>query len=204
VFTGIVERVARITAIAPVAGRLELEIETGRELAAEVRIGDSIALSGCCLTVVAIRGDRLAFQAVPETLRLTSLGARKVGDPINLERSMRADSRLDGHIVQGHVDGVGTVRALHPDGDDWLLRIDCPPELAAQLVPKGSVAVEGTSLTVVEPDGRGFSVALIPHTRAVTTLGKLEPGSVVNLELDVLGKYVFQYLQRTGIGRGQS
>lgn len=203
-FTGIVERVARITSIAPVAGRLELEIETGLEIAGEVRIGDSIALSGCCLTVVAIRGERLAFQAVPETLRLTSLGARKVGDPINLERSMRADSRLDGHIVQGHVDGVGTVRALRPDGDDILLRVDCAAELAVQLVPKGSVAVEGTSLTVVEPDSRGFSVALIPHTRAVTTLGALVPGSVVNLELDVLGKYVFQYLQRTGIGRAPS
>ena len=195
-FTGIVERVARITAIEPVGGRLELEVEVGSDLAGAVRIGDSIALSGCCLTVVAIRGDRLAFQAVPETLRLTSLGARKVGDPINLERSMRADSRLDGHIVQGHVDGVGTVCAVRPDGDDCLLRIDCPADLAIQLVPKGSVAVEGTSLTVVEPDPRGFSVALIPHTRAVTTLGKLEPGSVVNLELDVLGKYVFQYLQR--------
>jgi riboflavin synthase alpha subunit len=199
VFTGIVERVARITALSPAAGRLELEIETGSELAGEVRIGDSIALSGCCLTVVAIRGDRLAFQAVPETLRLTSLGARKVGDPINLERAMRADARLDGHIVQGHVDGVGTVRALRPDGDDWLLRIDCPAELAVQLVPKGSVAVEGVSLTVVEPDSRGFSVALIPHTRAVTTLGSMAPGSVVNLEVDVLGKYVFQYLRRSGI-----
>jgi riboflavin synthase len=196
VFTGIVERIARITRLESEAGRVELEIEAGADVAREVKLGDSIALSGACLTVVAVRGDRLAFQVVPESLRLTSLGARKAGQGINLERAMRADARLDGHIVQGHVDGVGTVREVRPDGDDRLIRIDCPTDLARQIVPKGSVAVEGVSLTVVEPDDRGFWVALIPHTRAVTTLGDLAPGQAVNLELDVLGKYVFRYLSR--------
>jgi riboflavin synthase alpha subunit len=202
VFTGIVERVARIARLESTGERLELEVEAGAEIAREVRIGDSVALDGCCLTVVAVRGERLAFQAVPETLRRTSLGARKAGDALNLERAMRADSRLDGHIVQGHVDGTGTVRELRAEGADQLVRIDAPRELAVQLVPKGSVAVEGVSLTVVEPDERGFWVALIPHTRAVTTLGALAPGQAVNLELDVLGKYVWKYLERIGRANG--
>ena len=200
-FTGIVERVARITRLEPVAGRVELEIEAGADLAGEVRLGDSIAISGCCLTVVAIRGSLLAFQAVPETLRRTSLGSRAVGDPVNLERAMRADARLDGHIVQGHVDGTGTIRAIERDGEDRLVRIECSPELARQIVPKGSVAVEGVSLTVVDPDEQGFAVALIPHTLAVTTLGRVASGAIVNLELDVLGKYVFRYLERAGLAR---
>jgi len=201
VFTGIVERVARITRLESVAGRVELEIDAGADLAAEVRLGDSIAIAGCCLTVVAVRGPTLAFQAVAETLRRTSLGSRKAGDAVNLERAMRADARLDGHIVQGHVDGTGTVRSIQPDGEDRLVRIDSPAELARQIVPKGSVAVEGVSLTVVEPDERGFAVALIPHTLAVTTLAGLSPGDPVNLELDVLGKYVFRYLERVGLAR---
>ncbi|HTO55686.1 MAG TPA: riboflavin synthase [Myxococcota bacterium] len=195
-FTGIVERIARITRLEHVAGRVELEIEAGADIAKDVRLGDSIALSGTCLTVVAVRGERLAFQVVPESLRMTSLGARKSGEGLNLERAMRVDARLDGHIVQGHVDGVGTVREVRADGEDRLIRIDCAPELAEQIVPKGSIAVEGVSLTAVDPDERGFGVALIPHTRAVTTLGALTPGQAVNLELDVLGKYVFRYLAR--------
>jgi len=194
VFTGIVERTARITRLEPVAGRVELEVELGADVAGEVRIGDSIALSGTCLTVVAVRGSNVAFQVVPESLRVTSLGARKVGGTLNVERAMRADARLDGHIVQGHVDGVGTVREVRADGDDRLVHIECSRDLAEQLVPKGSIAVEGVSLTAVSPDATGFWVALIPHTRAVTTLGALEPGQPVNLELDVLGKYVFRYL----------
>ena len=201
-FTGIVERVGRLALLSAAGERLELEVEACAEIAREVRIGDSVALAGCCLTVIAVRGDRLAFQAVPETLRRTSLGARRAGDPLNVERAMRADARLDGHIVQGHVDGTGSVRELRAEGDDLLVRIDAPRELAVQLVPKGSVAVEGVSLTVVDPDERGFWVALIPHTRAVTTLGALAPGQAVNLELDVLGKYVWKYLER--IGRADS
>ena len=201
-FTGIVERVAKIARLEPSGERLELEVEAGAEIASAVRIGDSVAHDGCGLAVVAVRGGRLAFQAVPETLRRTSLGARSAGDALNLERAMRADSRLDGHIVQGHVDGTGRVAELRAEGDDLLVRIDAARELALQLVPKGSIAVEGVSLTVVEPDERGFWVALIPHTRAVTTLGKLTPGQPVNLELDVLGKYVWKYLERIGRANG--
>lgn len=203
-FTGIVERVGRITRLGSGPGAIELEIEVGADLVREVRLGDSIALAGCCLTVVELRGDRLAFEAVPETLRCTSLGARRVGDAVNVERAMRIDARLDGHIVQGHVDGTGTVRSVQAASGDVLVRIDCAGEIARQLVPKGSVTVDGVSLTVVEPDASGFSVALIPHTREVTTLGACEPGRVVNLELDVLGKYVFRYLERTGVARSGS
>jgi riboflavin synthase len=196
VFTGIVERVARIARLEHVAGRVDLEVEAGPEIAGEVKLGDSVALSGACLTVVGVRGGRLAFQVVPESLRMTSLGSRTVGQGLNLERAMRADGRLDGHIVQGHVDGVGTVREVRAEGEDQLVRIDCPRNLAVQLVPKGSITVEGVSLTAVDPDDAGFWVALIPHTRSVTTLGALVPGQAVNLELDVIGKYVFRYLAR--------
>ncbi len=200
-FTGIVERVVRVTRLETARGRVELEIDAGADLAGEVRVGDSISISGCCLTVIAVRGATLAFQAVPETLRRTSLGSRKLGDPLNLERAMRADGRLDGHIVQGHVDGTGTIRSIQRDGEDRLVRIDCPAELARQIVPKGSVTVEGVSLTVVDPDEAGFAVALIPHTLAVTTLGGVAPRMHVNLELDVLGTYVLRYLQSAGLSR---
>ncbi len=203
-FTGIVERVAAITRLESVAGRVELEIAAGAEIAGEVRPGDSVSISGCCLTVVAVRGGTLAFQAVPETLRRSSLGSRKPGDTVNVERAMRADARLDGHIVQGHVDGTGTIRSVQSEAGDCLMRVDCSAEIARQIVPKGSVAVEGVSLTVVEPDERGFSVALIPHTLAITTLGRLSAGGVVNLELDVLGKYVFRYLQAAGLARDKT
>jgi riboflavin synthase alpha subunit len=199
VFTGIIEgqgSLLRLEVASAEGERLELEVDVGSEIASDVRIGDSIALSGCCLTVTGVRETVLAFQAVPETLRLTSLGDRAVGDRINVERSMRADARFGGHIVQGHVDGTGRVAAVRQEGDEVQLRIDCPEELARLLVQKGSVAVDGVSLTVVEPDARGFSVALIPHTLAETTLGAAKQGDRVNLEVDVLGKYVFSYLDR--------
>jgi riboflavin synthase alpha subunit len=162
-------------------------------------VGDSVALDGCCLTVTHVEGERLSFQAVPETLRLTSLGARRAGDQLNVERALRADARLGGHVVQGHVDGTGTVRSVEHAGEDVRMRIDCGAEIARLLVPKGSVAVDGVSLTVVAPDASGFSVALIPHTLAATTLGRRRAGDTVNLETDVLGKYVVSYLDRLGL-----
>jgi riboflavin synthase len=193
VFTGIVEHCARIVRLE--RGDLcEIEIDAG-PAAEGVAIGDSVALDGCCLTVVRVGGSRLVFQAVPETLRKSALGARAVGDRVNLERSLRADARLGGHFVQGHVDGTGEVREVVRRGDDVLLRIDCPAEVVRYLVPKGSVAVDGVSLTVVDPDPSGFWVALIPHTLQATTLGGRRVGDRVNLEGDVLGKYVLRYLE---------
>lgn len=195
-FTGIVEHRAEIVRIQNDAV-CEVEIDAG-PAAEGVAVGDSVALDGCCLTVTRARGARLVFQAVPETLRKSSLGDRRVGDRVNVERSLRADARLGGHFVQGHVDGTGVVRELVRRGEDVLLRVDCAPDVARYLVPKGSVTVDGVSLTVVDPDAAGFWVALIPHTLRATTLGTRSAGDRVNLEGDVLGKYVLRYLESLG------
>ena len=195
-FTGIVEAIAPIVRIDRLDDRVELEIEVTPEFGAGVKIGDSVAISGCCLTATRVTHGGISFEAVPETLRRTSLGRRGPGDRVNVERAMRADARFDGHIVQGHVDGTGQVRSVRRAGSDVIVRTDCRSELARQLVDKGSVTVDGVSLTVIEPDDSGFSVALIPHTLEVTTLGELHEGDLVNLEMDVLGKYVLRYLEQ--------
>ncbi len=196
-FTGIVEAVGTVVQIDLEEDCVDLVVRVTPEFSG-VKVGDSVAINGCCLTVTAVDGARLSFQAVPETLRLTSLGARAPGDRVNLERAMRADARFDGHIVQGHVDGTGRIRSLRRAGSDVLLRTECGSELAHQLVPRGSITLDGVSLTVIDPDASGFTVALIPHTLAVTTLGERQEGDGVNLELDVLGKYVLRYLERRG------
>ena len=193
-FTGIVECRGRIAHFERKEGRVDLAVDMSPYLTEDVAIGDSIALDGLCLTVTAIDGARLSFQAIPETLEKTALADFGVGDGLNVERALRAGDRLGGHIVQGHVDGTGVVREVRRDGEDVRMRVDCSEEIAALLVPKGSVTVAGVSLTVVEPDPGGFSVALIPHTLAETTLGERVVGERVNLEVDVLGKYVYQYL----------
>jgi riboflavin synthase len=205
VFTGIVEALGRVRALRPQGAKLELVVEAP-ELAAGARVGDSIAVNGACLTVTAAGEGALHFDAVQETLDRTSLGQLVAGRTVNLERALRADGRLDGHVVQGHVDGVGRVRELRRAGDDVRLFVDCEPAFAELLVEKGSVAIEGVSLTVVGVEAAGFDVALVPHTLAVTTLGALEPGAAVNLEADVLGKYVLRYLGRIlpGAVRGPS
>jgi riboflavin synthase len=197
-FTGIVEGVGSISRLERVDDHIELDIEVPPELCDGVRIGDSVAIDGCCLTATACEAPRLSFQAVPETLRRTSLGQRESGAVVNVERAMRADARLDGHIVQGHVDGVGQIEARTLSGDDVIVRVSCKPEFAELLVEKGSVAIDGVSLTVVDAERDWFSVALIPHTLAVTTLGQRQVGDRVNLEADVVGKYVHAYLRRLG------
>jgi riboflavin synthase len=194
-FTGIVEHIGRIDRIERQAGLCRLYVDAG-PIAEGVKLGDSIAVLGTCLTVTEIAGSRLAFESVPETLARTRLGELKQGDAVNLERAMAADSRFDGHIVQGHVEGMGRVRRFDRNGDDVELHIQCDSELAAQLVDKGSVTIDGVSLTVVAVVSDGFHVVLIPHTLDVTTLSKLAVGASVNLELDVFGKYVKQYLDR--------
>jgi riboflavin synthase len=194
-FTGIVETVGIIEAVEPSAGLTRLVV--GAESIADgVKLGDSVAVNGGCLTVISIRDGRFAFEAIPETMERTSLGDLKVGSRVNLERAMRAGDRLDGHIVQGHVDGVGTVRQVIQDGNDVRLQIDCDPELADCVVEKGSIAIDGVSLTVAALLPSGFEVALIPHTLEVTTLSDRQPHDRVNLEADVLGKYVKRYLER--------
>jgi riboflavin synthase len=195
VFTGIVEAVGELRALRRHGGKAELVIEAPA-LVAGTRIGDSVAVNGTCLTVTEIEAQALHFEAVRETLERSALGGLREGSPVNLERALRADGRLDGHIVQGHVDGTGRVRALRREGADVRLFVDCEPAFAELLVEKGSVTIDGVSLTVVGVEPGGFDVALIPHTLAVTTLGRLGVGDAVNLEADVLGKYVKRYLER--------
>lgn len=194
-FTGIVETVGTLRALARRGATAELEVEAPA-LAAGARIGESVAVNGACLTVTGAEGGRLRFEAVQETLDRTALGELAPGSAVNLERALRADGRLDGHIVQGHVDATGRVRELRRAGEDVRLYVDCEPGFAELLVEKGSVAIDGVALTVVGLEPAGFDVALIPHTLAVTTLGRLAPGARVNLEADVLGKYVRRYLER--------
>jgi riboflavin synthase len=197
VFTGIVETVAEVTAIEPRGAGARLRVRAP-EIAAESRVGDSIAVNGCCLTVAERSAGEVAFDAVRETLDRTSLGALRPGGRVNLERALRADGRLDGHIVQGHVDETGRVRELRREASDTRLFVAASAAFTDWLVEKGSVAVDGVALTVVGLSREGFDVALIPHTLAVTTLGALAPGAPVNLEADVLGKYVRRYLARVG------
>ena len=199
-FTGIIETVGSVGAVAPHGDLFRIEIDAG-PVAEGVRIGDSVAVNGGCLTVTAAAGERLTFEAVVETLDRTALGDLVVGSRVNLERALRADGRFDGHIVQGHLDGTGRVRELRREGDDVRLVVECGAELAAQIVEKGSVAVDGVSLTVAGVDETGFDVALVPHTLVATTLGALRPSDRVNLEVDVLGKYVKRYLDRVDSGR---
>ena len=162
-FTGIIEAVGTLAELAPRGSQVPRG-DRGARVVSGVRIGDSIAVNGACLTVTKIGGGQLHFDAVQETLDRTSLGDQRVGARVNVERAMRADGRLDGHIVQGHVDGTGRVDALDRDGDDVRFRVRCDAEIARYLVPKGSVAIDGVSLTVVGVSDGGFDVALIPHT----------------------------------------
>jgi riboflavin synthase len=191
VFTGLVREVG--TVVAMDGGRLVLEAP---ETARGAHLGDSVAVDGVCLTVVACEDTTLSFDAVPETLARTSLGTLDRGSRVNLEPALRAGDPLGGHMVQGHVDGVGAVRSVADEGDGRRVWFDTPDELLRYVVEKGSIAVDGTSLTVADTDAGGFAVALIPHTLGVTTLGELEPAQPVNLEVDVLAKYVEKLLAR--------
>lgn len=192
-FTGIVETLAEVVEVRqePPGRRLTIASTLTAEGA---QLGDSVALNGCCLTVVAIDGDRLAFEAGPETLSRTNLGRLTASSRVNVERSLRLGDRMGGHVVTGHVDGLGQLARRHDDGVWATLWFDAPAALLTQMVSKGSIAVDGVSLTLVDVTGDQFSVALIPHTLAVTTLGGLKPGEPVNLETDLLAKYVEKQL----------
>ena len=197
-FTGIVEHVGQLVSVERGADLTRFRIDLG-PVAEGVGLGDSIAVSGCCLTVTGNEGSIFSFEAIAETLSKTRLGGVETGGRVNLERAMGAGARFDGHIVQGHVDGTGRVRRFEragAEGNDVELHIECDAELAGQLVDKGSVTIDGVSLTVVAVVPDGFHVALIPHTLGITTLADLKEGDAVNLEVDVFGKYVKTYLDR--------
>ncbi len=193
-FTGIVEGTGTVRSANPGRDSLRLRIEAECDIGG-ISPGDSIAVNGTCLTVTEVHGGAFDADVTVETIARTTVGALRPGDVVNLERPVAVGDRLGGHIVQGHVDGVGRVVHLTPHGDASWLEIDAPPTVARYIVEKGSVAVDGVSLTVARrTDGR-FTVCLVPHTIAVTTLGRLEAGAAVNLEVDVLAKYVEQLLR---------
>ena len=184
-FTGIVEEVGTVRVV--VQGRLTIG---GRKVMPSLEIGGSISVNGACLTVTTLDSDGFSVDVVPETLRRTNLGLLNPNSPVNLERPLRADGRMDGHIVQGHVDGTGTIGEITEDGEALMVRIDAPAQLARYVVEKGFIAVDGVSLTVVHCDEAGFSITVIPHTRDHTIFGSRSAGDAVNIEIDILAKYV--------------
>ena len=192
-FTGIVRELGRVVSIDGGPDGVRLELEAPRA-AAGAGLGDSVAVNGCCLTVVGNDGGRLAFDAVPETLRRTTLGALRSGDPVNVEPALRVGDPLGGHFVQGHVDGLGCVQSIEAEGEGLRVFVAAAPEILRYCVEKGSITVDGVSLTVAELSDDAFAVALIPHTLAETTLSELSQGCEVNLEVDVLAKYAERLL----------
>ncbi len=192
-FTGIVEAKGRVVSIED--GKVARRVAITAPILEGLALGASLAVDGVCLTAVEVEGAEVAVDIVPETLRRTNLGRLKVGDEVNLERPLRADGRFDGHVVQGHVDGVGRVKTLRREGGAVTLTVEVPPELLPYIVEKGSVTVDGVSLTVSAVTDADFSVALVPHTLKVTTLGLRKPSDAVNLEVDILAKYVEKLLK---------
>ncbi len=192
-FTGLVLGMGEIAAEQPREGGIRLWIDAGA-IAEEASVGDSVAVDGCCLTVVALEEARLGFDVIPESLRRTALGAKGVGSRVNLELPLRPSDRMGGHFVQGHVDGTAEMLGRTEQGDDVLMRFSIPESLHGQVVEKGSIAIDGVSLTVAGVEAETFTVALIPHTLEVTTMGALKVGDRVNLEGDILAKYVANLL----------
>jgi riboflavin synthase len=195
-FTGLIEAVGRVGSSSRSANGLRIAIRT--DLAAGLADGESVSVNGVCLTVSQRDATGFSADIGPETARITTLGAVTAGQPVNLERAMAANGRFGGHFVQGHVDGIGTIRDVREEGDALWLQVAFPPELAPFFVPKGSIALDGVSLTVAALGPDHFDVMIIPFTRAHTTLGSLPAGTPANLECDVVGKYVARAVQLFG------
>jgi riboflavin synthase len=193
-FTGIIQDTGLVTRVTRAGEDLTLVIKS--PLLSTMGVGSSVAVNGTCLTAVSVNGDSIEVNAIGETLARTSMGDVSEGDRVNLELPMTPDSMFDGHIVQGHVDGVATVRSIADEGESIRVSFDAGMEMLRYLVEKGSVAIDGISLTVASLDEKGFEVAIIPHTREVTTLGSIRAGDRVNIEVDVLAKYVERLLQK--------
>ncbi|MEW5981567.1 MAG: riboflavin synthase [Acidobacteriota bacterium] len=196
-FTGLIERTGRVSDLAPIEGGYRLTVAT--DLGPELGHGDSIAVNGVCLTVVRTFGDGFETEIGPETARVTTLGTFKAGTLVNLERPMRADGRMGGHFVLGHVDATGTLTEIRPDGEFYWIRVAFTPGHAVYFIPKGSVAVDGISLTVAHLAERHFDVQIIPYTWEQTNLRASRVGDPVNLEVDVIGKYVVRVAELAGI-----
>lgn len=193
-FTGIITAVGTLVARQAQDGDLRLRIATGKLDLTDVRLGDSIAVSGVCLTAVQLPGDGFWADVSRETLEHTTLGAAKSGARVNLEKALTPTTRLGGHLVSGHVDGIGTITDWRPDGRSWRLRIQAPDALARYIAAKGSICVDGVSLTVNRVDGAAFELNIVPHTLAETTLGDFQSGQSVNLEVDLIARYLERLL----------
>lgn len=200
-FTGIIKRVGRVKENKARGKAIRLVIDAGK-WDEKLEPGDSVAVNGACLTIVKREGSTLSFDMVPDTLQSTALGLLKNGEPVNLEPSLRAGDALGGHFVTGHVDAVGKVQRLDRQGDSWLLEVEAPPAIMRYVIHKGSVAVEGISLTVQRASVKSFEIAIIPHTMENTNLGSKRKGARVNLEADCMAKYMekyfLDYLRETG------
>lgn len=194
-FTGIIQAVGRVAAIEAGALDVRLRIETGKLPLDGVALGDSIATSGVCLTVTELPGDGYWADVSPETLSLTTLGQKAVGDPVNLETSLTLNTPLGGHLVSGHVDGVGAIEAIEEEARFWRVRVAAPENLSRYVAMKGSICVDGTSLTVNKVDGRRFELTIIPQTWEETVFSDYEVGSAVNLEVDVIARYLERLMQ---------
>ncbi len=194
-FTGLIVEMGEIVSISKKNNSARLHLRAGT-IASDAKLGDSISINGTCLTVVEIKGNILAFDLSDETLRSTNLGRLRIKDSVNLEPSLRLDSKLGGHFVTGHIDGVGMIKSKDLAGDVYKIVINAGNRLTGFLVEKGSVAVDGISLTVVDVSDNGFSVVIIPHTARMTTIGIKDTGDPVNIEVDILGKYVSKFLNK--------
>ncbi len=192
-FTGIVEAMARVEQIQPRGQAYRFVLDVG-QVAEGVAIGDSIAVDGACLTAVSIDRTKIGFDVIRETVERTAFAALRVRDQVNVERSMRADGRFHGHFVAGHVDGTGRVVEKRQDPGQWVLTVEAPPRLTAFMIEKGSITLSGVSLTLTDVQDTRFSVCLIPHTLAITTLGVKDVGGLINSEVDQLGKFVHRLL----------
>ena len=191
-FTGLIEEKGKVIRLEPGPGGMRLAVEAPG-VSRDVKLGDSVAVNGACLTAIEASPPMLKFDVVRETVGRTTLGRLRPGDAVNLERPLRAGDRLGGHMVLGHVDGVGAVREIRKSGGETIFRFEAPPEIMKYVVEKGSIAVDGISLTVAELGPDWFTAAAIPHTLAGTTLSDAAVGSNVNLETDIIGKYVFKF-----------
>ncbi len=194
-FTGIVQGVGRIRSVEPRGGDVTLWIETGPVSLADVQVGGSIAVCGACLTATRFDGNAFAADVSRETLSLTTLGEATAGARVNIEKALQAGQALGGHYVTGHVDGVGVVVSRHDDARSVRVEVEVPPELARYVARKGSICVDGVSLTVNGVSGRRFDVNLVPHTLELTTLGDYRPGTRVNLEVDIIARYLERMLE---------
>jgi riboflavin synthase len=196
-FTGLIEAIGDVAEVKPTAEGFRIRVTTG--LAPELSPGDSLSVNGVCLTVVSADADGIHADISPETARVSALGSLRRGSLVNLERPLRADARLGGHFVQGHVDAVGSIEEIRPNGDSFWVTIKFPPLLAPYIVRKGSIAIDGISLTVAGVDDRHVDVQIIPYTWEHTTLNRAKQGDVVNIEVDILGKYVVRVAELAGM-----